>query len=221
MENDYKLTFWEYFKLTKFTTITFLKITGIIFSTICVILLILTEYEDVFILSDSIVTPIKWLIICILCGNGFGLFICIMAVTSSYRDVKSTYLLFFSIPQEIKEKFDITITFEKNNPKYNYPKFIICSYKPNTPILIFRRIPQKEIQIIILNQIDNNINFPKYMLSIDKKYKKQQIFLTGSGLSTIIKWKKWKKLAPSEIENYINELIITSEKEGLEIVKNN
>jgi hypothetical protein len=219
MENDYKLTFWEYFKLTKFTTITFLKITGIIFTTICVIILTLTEYKEMFVFSDSIVTPLKWYIICIALGNGLGLFISILALTSAYKSAKSAHLLFLSIPHEIKEKFDIGMSFEKENPQYNYLRIQIISSKSDTPIFIFRCLPQKEMQIIIVNQIEN-INFQKYQFDIDEKYGQQQILLTEWGLSIIMKLKKWKTLTQSEMEDYINELIITSEKEGLGIIKN-
>jgi hypothetical protein len=220
MRNDDILTFKEYFQQTKFTTTHCLKITGIIFTIICMIFLILSDYKNIFTFSDSVVTPLKWYIICIALGNCFGLFICFLALTSAYKSVKSTYSLFHSIPQEIKEKFDIGMTFEQENPKYNYLKIQIVSNKPGTPMFIFRYLPQKEIQITIVNQIDDDINFPKYQLDIDKKYKKQQISLTGWGLSTTIKLKKWKQLTQSEIEDYINELIITSEKEGMVIIKN-
>jgi hypothetical protein len=148
------------------------------------------------------------------------LFICIIAITSAYRSAKSTYLLFLSIPQKLKEKFNIGMTFGKENPKYNYLRIIIFSSKSNVPLFFFRYLSQKRIQIIIANNIDNNINFQKWMFMIGKKYRQQQIYLTRWGLSTIIQSKKWKTLAPHEIEDCINKLIIISENEGLEIIKN-
>jgi hypothetical protein len=142
-----------------------------------------------------------------------------LIVTASFGSIKSTISLFNSIPKEIKEKFGLSITLSKLISKYDYLEAHIAGTGSNVPIFYFRYLPQ-DIQIMIVNHITDDKNLPQYKSSIDKKYKKQRIILTASGLGKMIKHRKWKKLTQSDIENHINELITISEKEGLEIVMN-
>jgi hypothetical protein len=217
MENNYPktLTLRKYFGYVKFITKYRIKTPGIIFTLICTSI----RSKEIFVTSDSIATTLKEFIICILVGNTLALLSCIFVATVAFVKIKSIVSLFYSIPKGIKEKFGLTIVVDKVNLPYKYIELRIIGIKSKAPMIYFRYLTQA-IQIIIVNNINNNEDFHKYKLNIDKRYKRQKISLTGLGLGKIIGHKKWRKLTSSEIENCINELLSTSEKEGLEVIKN-
>lgn len=210
------MTFVEYFKKTKYTTKNCLKITGVIFTVIATIIAGITGVMNH---AESIVDVAKIFAICVLFGNVFGVFIFLLAITSAYKQIKSTVKLYNFVPDEIKKKYGFNIFVEPTNLKYNYPKTEIMSNENDMPFLIIRRITNNDIQIIGVSAFDNEF-FQMKALDIDNRYRKNYIFLTGMGISKRINRKTWEKSTSTDIEGYIQEIIIISEKEGipLEIV---
>ena len=78
------MNFREYFKLTKETSKNCLKICGVIFTSIYAIIALITGYKNV-----SFADSIEIFVLCFLLGNGFGLLIWALAITSSYGQIKS------------------------------------------------------------------------------------------------------------------------------------
>lgn len=74
---------------------------------------------------------------------------------------------------------------------------------------------QKEICITIINKLDNFADFPKRRLQIDKKYKNQNITLTGWGFRNSINQKVWNKLTTRDVEEEIHRLFKVSDDEGI------
>ncbi|MDR1983551.1 MAG: hypothetical protein LBQ28_01825 [Prevotellaceae bacterium] len=211
------MKFREYYKLTKITTKNCLKISGVIFTAISAIIYGITETMN---RSDSIIEVTIVFFTCFLLGNSFGLFICILAIISGFKQVQSTIHFYNSIPTAIREKFELGLQPKPLNDRYNYLNLQIIGYISNAHLLVFEQLKSiNGVQIILMCKFDNNLNLQKRILEIGKKYKKEQIALTGWGLSKRVKKKKWKSITEAEIENYINELFVVSEKEKILKIK--
>jgi|GEM_PF-539525 len=200
----------EYYKLTKSATTNCLKISGLIFTTISVIIWGLTEGISV---SGSIIIFIKTFILCFLTGNTLGLFITGLAFAEGYLQVKNTIQVYNSIPFEIRDKYDLKIFVLPLNPKYNYLKMRIYSRKPKTPVIIIDKLSGPARVQLILAIGSQNKNFPQLRIEIDKRYRKERINLIGWGLCKTINWKNFKRLSPEEIDKHIDRLLLISGKE--------
>jgi hypothetical protein len=204
----------DYYILTKPTTKNCLKISGIIFTAISVIIWGIWGVSDSR--SESIIEPVRVFVICFLAGNIFGLFIACLAFMEGYRQVKNVSRLYKSIPLKIREQYELKKKHQLLNPKYNYMKMLILSSKPGVPFLLFNRQSSGRVRIIIINHLDGKDLYP-LKLKIDRDYKREQISLTGWGLAKTVKWRKNQTLTSSEIDSCIEELITVSSRENLEI----
>lgn len=101
------MNFIDYFKVTIPTTKYCLKITGIIFTSIGVILWGITETTYG---SESILDAIKIFIICFIFGNALGVFIALLAVIDGFRNQKKIILLYKTIPNDLKEKYTLDLS---------------------------------------------------------------------------------------------------------------
>lgn len=208
------MSFREYFKLTKETTNYCLKICGVIFTSIYAVVAIITGYKN-----ESFSDSIEVFVLCFLLGNGVALFVWVLAITNAYRQVKTMAKFYDSIPNEIKEKFGLSLTTRPQNPKHNYLQLEILDTK-SEQIFLFN-INKKVVWITIINDLSAIENFQKRMLEIQKKYKKEQIVLAGWGLRKNIKWKDWQKITTENINTIIEKLRTVSIEENLKIVDRN
>ncbi|MDR1169312.1 MAG: hypothetical protein LBK97_00565 [Prevotellaceae bacterium] len=204
----------EYYILTKPATKNCLKISGIIFTAISVIIWGIWGVSDSK--SESIIEPLKIFVICFLAGNIFGLFIACLAFMGGYRQLKNAFRLYDSIPLKIRKQYEIKKKHQPLNPKYNYMKMLILSSRPGVPFLLFDRLNSDRVRIIIINHLDGKDLYP-LKLKIDRDYKQEQISLTGWGLAKTLKWRKNQTPTSSEIDSCIEELITVSFKENLDI----
>jgi hypothetical protein len=204
----------EYYILTKPTTKSCLKISGIIFTAISVIIWGIWGVSDSK--PGSIIEPVRIFVICFLAGNIFGLFIACMAFIEGFMQVKNVFRLYDSIPLEIRMLYKLKKKQQPLNPKYNYMKMIILSTKPGIPFLLFDRLNSDRVRIIIINHFDGKDLYP-LKLKIDRDYRQEQISLTGWGLAKTVKWRKNKMATAYGIDSCIEELITVSFKENLEI----
>ncbi|MDR3244864.1 MAG: hypothetical protein LBT50_00345 [Prevotellaceae bacterium] len=208
------MTFWEYYRDTKGTTKLCLRVTGILFTTVCAGILVLTELKGL----SSIAEVVKMFIICILLGNGFGFLLCLIAMIVGYRNAKAMMSIFESVPKWIRFKYEIKVAKGSLTSKYNYMSVYIYTTNPNYPIFFLWTLSKKRVRISIVNKLPETVNYAEYRRSIYKRYKEQQIELIGWGLSKIISREKWKKVTIAEVEDYFTELIVTAKKEELEIL---
>lgn len=210
------MTFKEYYKRNKFTTENCLKICGLIFTSIYVVIAIISGFK-----SQSFLESLKMFLILFFLGNGLGIFIFLLAILTSYKQTNSIEKLYASIPEIIKDKYGFLISVKNQNPRYNFMQFEILSTKTEIPILIGYFKGKKEIKVSIVNNLIGIVNFQKLMLDIQKKYRKNRIILNGHGFSKLIKFKDWKKINESIFDQVFNELIEISKQENIETFKRN
>lgn len=207
-----KLT--EYYVLTKDTTKNCLKYCGIIFTSISAIIWGISVVKN----SSESIFPIIVFIISFLAGNTLGLFITAIAFMEGFKQVNNTICLYDSIPSDIKKQYSLEIHSQQLNPNHNYLKIQIQSTKPNFPLLIFERLTNpNSIRIIIIGTLKDR-DFDKFRLSIDSKYQKEKITITGYGLTQTISLKRYQTLSSSDIEKSIQRLLTVSQKENLETI---
>ncbi len=202
------MTFREYFILTKETTNSCIKICGVIFTSIYALIAIITGYRN-----ESFSDSIEIFFICFLLGNGCGLFIWFLAIISAYRQVKIIRKFYDSIPGEIKDRLGLSLVARPQNPKYNYLQLEILDTISKQPYIFY--YDKKYVWIAIINDLGDIENFQKRMIEIQKKYKKEQIVLTGWGLRKNIKLKEWQMITYEKIDMILEELKTISNKENL------
>jgi hypothetical protein len=207
-----KITFRDYFEMTRITTNCCIKISGIIFTSIFVIIFVLTEMRYA---TNSILEPVKWFIICVLLGNGFGLFILFLAITSGYKQVKSTVRFYNSIPENIKIKYGIQLQPVFRDERYNYLNYQILNGIPNSPLVRFAKSGNK-VFIFLDSYFEETVNFQAKILELNKKYKRKHISLTGYGLKKTIRKKDWNHINDNT-ENHIRELFDIAHGEKMNI----
>lgn len=98
------MNFKRYYRLTKATTLNCFKICGIIFTAICVVIAIISGYKN-----KSVVDSFEIFGLCFLLGNGFGLFIWFLAITSAYSQVRMVTKFYESIPKKTRERFNLKL----------------------------------------------------------------------------------------------------------------
>ena len=205
------MNFKEYYNLTKETTKSVLKIAGVIFTSIFAIIAIITGYENY-----SLVDLLEIFAISFILGNGFGIFIWLLAITSTYSQVKSLTKFYDSIPVGFREKFGLELIGIPHNPKYDFLQMRILDTKSDVPI--FLSLDKKSVLITIGNDLRYFKNFQKEVLEIKKKYKKEGVTLTGWGLRKIVKRNDWNIITQDKFEEILNELKLISFKENLEVI---
>lgn len=202
------MTFKEYFEITRETTNNCIKLCGVIFTTIYAVIAIISGYKN-----DSFSDSIEIFLICFLLGNGLGLFVWFLAIITAHRQVKATKKFYDSIPKEIKDKFGLRLVARPQNPKYNYLLLEIHAKMSMQPY--FFNYERKHVLITIINDFSAIENFQKRMIDIRKKYKKEQIILTGWGLRKKINRNDWKILTDEKVAMILEELKTISNRENL------
>ena len=208
-----EVTFREYLKASKDAMLNGLKVFGVIFSVIAVILLILTEWGNI----NSITEIAKYFVFCVLFGNGLGLLLVFIGVAGEYARFKSTIRFFNSIPESIKKRYEL-IMGNARGSKYDFPKLEIINYTPNSPIVQFRKL-DKEVHIILYICFGDKVNSHREKLDFDQKYKEQHISLTGWGLMKTIDVKEWNVINESVVNVYLRELHEVANNEKMNIIK--
>lgn len=208
------MTLKTYLRINRYTTESYLKIVGLLFTSIFVAIGIFTEFRGLS-LRDSI----NKLIIIFFLGNAFAVLMLLLAILSAYTSVRQVEKFFINIPQEIKEKYGFIIGIKRLNPKYNFLQFEIFS--SNTEEIIFLELfrKDKKVRINIMNTMSRFGNIQKLMLDIQKKYRKKNININGIGFCKYIKIKDWKKIDESTFEEILADLIEVSAKENIELVR--
>ena len=219
-----ELTFREYFRASRDAIINGLKIWGVVFTVIMVIIMVIAEWGN----FTSITEVTKWLVICFLCGFGLGLFCVSLGVHSEYSRTKATIRFFNSIPQSIKEHYGLYIG-DSRTHKHDFPQIEIVNHIPNSPIVQFRIVgneavrhrdrEEKGIGIILYIHFDENVNFQRKKFDFDRKYKKQHISLTRWGLRKFVSTKEWNTMSEKDINIYLRELLEIAENEEMNIIK--
>ena len=115
-----KLTFRQYFKMNKQTTWSCLRICSIIFAGCATAISIIVKYS-----KGVDEDPVMVFIACELFGYAFALFIFILAITSAYAKAKSAIKTFYSIPQTVRNEYQLELIQRSLNPKYWFMEFDI------------------------------------------------------------------------------------------------
>lgn len=187
------MTVKEYFNRTRPTILYCIKICGLIFTVIAVIISIAISFK-----SGETENPIFIFLTCFVFGNLLGIFIAGLAFYSGFLNAKKVFKIYNSIPSDLRSNLGLYLRkiFEDN--RYHFLEFEILGSKKNSPLRLSANIQQKEVwltvPITVLNyDIDKQINI------INKQYKKQKIFMTAFGLVKAYNFKKWASMDKNEI----------------------
>lgn len=205
------MTFKEYRKLTRTTSINCLKISGIIFSICFCIIYILTEA-----LSTPFLKNLLMIVICIILGNLFGVYIWLLAILSSFAKVKRLSKLLDELPKNIKDFYDISLLLTTKDEKNNYPDCKVVSFKTNYPFEL--NCDRYHIYLKLYYTFNSVENLIQNKSEINQKYKKEQIELSGFNFVEKSKRKEWHLMTQDDLEKRIKHLIEISEAEDRQII---
>ena len=178
------------------------------FTSICAVIAIITGNRNSS-LSDSL----EVFILCFLLGNAFGMFIWFIAIRSAYEQVIAFTKFYDSIPKEIKDLSGLMLVVRPQNPKYHFLNLEILDTASKQPYLF--NFDKKYIWITIINDLSTVKNFQKRMIEIHKRYKNEQIVLTGWGLRKNIKKKEWNMITYEKVLEIFEKLKTISNNENL------
>ena len=118
------ITFGQYFKLNRETTLSCLKICSVLFAAIATAITLLVKYSN-----GSEDDPLVVFIACELFGFSFAAFIFILAISEGFFKAKLVIREYNNIPERLREKYSITLIQRPLNPKYWFIQFQIVILK--------------------------------------------------------------------------------------------
>ena len=204
------MTFKEYREQTKATSKNLLKFCGILFS-VC--------FSLIYLFAEALSTPffknLLMVLICILLGNLFAVFIWLLAISSSFTKVKKSQKFINELPKNITDYYNITMIFDKRgDTRFNYPDCKIIGYKDDYAFLL-----DWEKSYVLLTLLNDSELLWLKKPEFDKKYKNENIELTGFGLMQKSKRKEWHLMTQDDLEKRIKHLIEISEAEDRQIIQ--
>lgn len=114
------LTFWQYFKLNKQTTLSCLKISSLLFSGIATVISIAVKYS-----KDAEEDPLMVFIACELFGYAFATFIFVIAFIEGFTKARVVLSQFNKIPEQVRKNYSIELIQRPLNPQYWFIQFQI------------------------------------------------------------------------------------------------
>lgn len=200
------ITLKEYIKQTKTTSKYCFRISGIIISVIFCFLYRLT-YAPI----DSFPKILLMLVICVLLGNAFAVFILFCAIIASYGKLKRSLKIIDELPKEVRDSYEIRLFYDKKDLRYNYPAGEIYGHKDNHLI----NIKSDESNVFVTYVCMSDALWQKKP-KFDRKYRKEKITLFGSGLTQKIRRKEWRRITPSDFDKIVQHLIEIAKTESSE-----
>lgn len=206
------MNFKSYYRLTKETTNNCFKICGVVFTGVYAVVAIISGYQN-----KSIVDAFALFALCFLLGNALGLLIWILAITTSFKQVRKTIKFYEAIPEKTREKYRLVYVAQPLNPKYNFLQWDIV----NTGVdhIFNLKFDKNFVFITIYSDLTMIDNFQKRSLEIQRKYKTDNIVLTGWGLRKVLKSSEWRIITCDNIDTIIEQLLELSSSEGFRILR--
>lgn len=201
------MTFKEYRKLTKSTTKYCLRICGILFSSCFCIIYLFTEA-----LSTPFLKNILTIAALFLLGNLFAVFIWLLAILTSFAKVKRMSKLIDDIPQDVKEHYKISMILKTQDKKISYPNCEIISLKSNYPFKL--DCDGSNVYLTLYYHISYIKIFEQQKTRFDRKYKKENIKLSGFGIMETSKRKLWPFMTQTDLDNRLKHLEEIAETEN-------
>ncbi len=196
------MNFTDYYRLTKLTLISRLKISGAIFTSICFIITLLAGTAN-HTLADCAIFFLK----CVLIGNGVGVFILIIALLKGYFKAKDIFNLLNSIPKQIRDELNLDLTRKRQSSKYNFLEMFIYCDTYELPIGIEKSIDKKTVKIVALSDYMDFTKFAKITSETEHHSPNKRLMFSGWNYSKnieLIEWQNWRK---SDFETSFLELI--------------
>ncbi|MDO5342093.1 MAG: hypothetical protein Q4F69_06535 [Bacteroidia bacterium] len=196
------MTFKEYRKQTKITSKYCFRINGILFS-VCFCLIYLFAGE-----SAPFIEHLLMLVVCILLGNLFAIYICVIAIYASFKKLNILYGIIEELPKDIIDDYEIKLFFEKKDVRYNYPEGKIYGHKDNYLIQLNSNKPNAFIILVFMPD-----GLWQNRSKINRKYKRENIELTGFGFTQKLKLKELRSITKNDFDKRVQRLIeISSNK---------
>ena len=118
------ITFWQYFKLNKQTTLSCLKICSVLFAGIATVISLVVKNSDG--LEED---PFMVFIMCELFGYGFATFIFFLAIIEGFVKAKVVIGNYNQISERVQEDYSIKLIQRPLNPKFWFMQFQIVQLK--------------------------------------------------------------------------------------------
>lgn len=207
------MTAIEYYKLNRKASKELFKMLGIVMTTIFSVIFMLTSMENRHGWMDAVFA----LIFCAALGNLLAASFFSLRFSLGYHHANGQMILFAIIPNITKENYAIRMGFKALKTKYDFLEFIIVGFDKSALFNFEYDKSYNRVWITIRNEIDDIPDFNAKKYEIDRKYKEEDVFLTGSGLRKTIKWKQWLQMSEGDIQNIINELNTISKEENIRV----
>ena len=208
------MNFIYYLKINKKTILHGLKITGLIFSVISIIILLLTEDLSNFWYATKMFT------VAILIGNAFGVFIIFLGAINGYTDALSFFKFYDYTSDEFKEYFGIVLKANLNSYNTGFARFFVDGTKKNTRLRFNYDNAKRQVLLTLLldyRTMDEEAFY--YNQESIKKYNTQSIILSRWGLQKAINLKAWRKMNLGDVDRIFYELNEICRVEKLPVIK--
>src|SRR5665648_1220316 len=179
------MTLVEYFRLNRNAFHSVFKLLGIIFTSLCALLMIIFAMDN----KREPIDAFYLFVLCFVLGNLLAFSFLLLAFSDGYNQVKSQIQLFSKIPSEIRDSLGLKLFNKPLLSKYSFVELNIIGYEDNSFIHFDYDRGQKLVWITIRNIMNDIEDFNYIKLEIDRKYQKDSVFLSGWGLKKKIKWK--------------------------------
>ena len=118
------ITFWQYFKLNRKTTISCLKICSLLFAGMATAISLGVKYTQ-----GAGEDPLTLFIACELFGYGFAAFIFALAIFEGFTKAKVVIKQYNRIPAHVRKDYSIELIQRPLNPKYWFIQFEIVQQR--------------------------------------------------------------------------------------------
>lgn len=207
------MTAIEYYKLNKKASKELFKMLGIVMTTVFSVIFMLTSMEN----RHGWIDAVFALIFCAALGNLLAASFFSLRFSLGYHHANGQMILFAIIPNITKENYAIRMGFKALKTKYDFLEFIIVGFDKSALFNFEYDKSFNRVLITIRNEMDDIPDFNAKKYEIDRKYKEEDVFLTGSGLRKTIKWKEWLQMSEADIQKIIDELNAISKKENIQV----
>jgi hypothetical protein len=146
----------------------------------------------------------------------YGLTLMLIGIVlfASYATAKRDVKIYSSIPQRIKDRFDLHLYPEYLYDRNNYLRYNI--YGIYEGLLISVKYIG-EVKLILCVHKDSEIHFQELMANFHSRYKHKKLQLNGFGMARSFKQKEWQQISLEKMEDVLRDMLMIAKKEGFDI----
>jgi len=201
----------EYYNLNKYTIGKLFKVVGIGATSVIALLTVIATYD-----TQSFGETIFLFLLILFIGNLISLTLSSSIFFAGYWEAKAQFKFFYRIPEELKTDIEFELYFKPLYSKYSLLEIHTLFTYENTTFSLVHMRGERQVWINMMNELSSVENIMEEKRPFDKKYKTQNIELTGLGLRKVIKYKDWDLISKDKFINALEDLHKVSTQEGFD-----